>query len=46
VLDEATCWWVAPVATPIDGKDYLWDEETAIWVEVEGTRTLKETPQS
>jgi len=35
VLDEATCLWVAPVAYPDDGGQYVWDEETTDWMEVE-----------
>ena len=34
VLDEATCLWVAPVAYPDDGGEYVWDEETTNWSEV------------
>jgi hypothetical protein len=33
VLDEATCQWVAPVARPVDDKQYIWDETTTSWVE-------------
>jgi hypothetical protein len=36
VLDEATCLWVAPVAYPTDGAEYVWDEETGNWSEVTG----------
>ena len=32
-LVEDTCQWVAPVAMPIDGKYYNWDEATQSWVE-------------
>jgi hypothetical protein len=36
VLDEETCYWVAPVAMPdstnLDpGLSYVWDEETVSW---------------
>ena len=31
VLDEATCWWVAPVAMPSEGL-WRWDEATVSWV--------------
>ena len=31
VLDEATCWWGAPVARPATGQ-WQWDEETLSWV--------------
>ena len=34
VLDEATCWWEAPVAQPTDGKSYQWDENLINWVEI------------
>jgi hypothetical protein len=34
VLDEATCWWAAPVAQPTDGKFYIWDENLINWVEI------------
>jgi len=35
VLDEATCLWVAPIDYPADGGQYVWDEETTDWMEVE-----------
>jgi len=35
VLDEATCWWVAPIDYPADGGLYVWDEPTVSWVAVE-----------
>ena len=31
VLVEDTCQWTAPVAMPIDGKMYSWDEATTSW---------------
>ena len=34
VLDEATCWWVAPVAMPSAGGPWAWDESTESWVAV------------
>lgn len=34
ILNEDTCWWEAPVAKPIDGKFYDWNEDTKEWVEV------------
>ena len=34
VLDEATCWWVAPVAMPSAGGPWAWDEDTESWVAV------------
>lgn len=35
VLDEATCWWVAPVPMPTDGAMYTWDEQAGDWVVAE-----------
>ena len=35
VLDEDTCLWVAPVAYPEDGGQYVWDEQAGDWVEVQ-----------
>ena len=35
VLDEATCWWVAPVLMPTDGADYVWDEQAGDWIVAE-----------
>lgn len=32
VLDEDTCLWNAPIAMPIDGNQYIWDELTISWV--------------
>ena len=34
VLDEATCWWVAPVPKPSAGGPWAWDEGTESWVAV------------
>jgi len=34
VLDEATCWWNAPVAMPSAGGPWAWDEATVSWVAV------------
>jgi hypothetical protein len=33
VLDEATCWWTAPVAQPEpqEGVVYSWNEDTQSW---------------
>ena len=31
VLDEATCFWDAPVAYPNDGSFYHWVEDAQIW---------------
>lgn len=30
-LDEDTCQWIPPVARPIDGNMYVWDEESLMW---------------
>jgi len=35
VLDEATCLWEAPIDYPADGGQYVWDEETTDWIEVQ-----------
>jgi len=35
VLDEVTCLWTAPVAMPMDDKQYSWDEESQSWKSVE-----------
>ena len=32
VLDEATCWWGAPVPMPSEGGPWRWDEATLSWV--------------
>ena len=32
VLNEETYLWDAPVAMPIDGQRYTWDEATTSWV--------------
>ena len=36
-LDEATCWWQAPVAQPAaqEGVYYSWNEETRSWDAIE-----------
>jgi hypothetical protein len=34
ILNEETCLWAAPVAMPVDGKMYNWNEESLSWVEV------------
>lgn len=31
VLDEDTCLWNAPVAMPIDGNQYYWNEDIQSW---------------
>jgi len=35
VLNEETCQWIPPVPYPTDSKNYFWNEETLVWVEVE-----------
>ena len=34
VLNETTCQWEAPVAYPIDGKQYVWNDNRGEWEEV------------
>jgi hypothetical protein len=34
LLNENTCQWDAPVARPVDGGLYFWDETNQIWVEM------------
>jgi hypothetical protein len=34
-LNETTTDWDAPVAKPVDDKNYAWDEDTLSWVEFE-----------
>lgn len=34
ILDENTCWWVAPIPYPNDGKRYDWNEEINSWIEI------------
>lgn len=31
VLNEDSCTWEAPVAYPEDGNEYIWNEETQSW---------------
>lgn len=33
ILNEDTCLWESPVTYPIDGKLYIWNEDTLTWVE-------------
>ena len=36
VLNEDTCLWEAPIPMPIkDDYEYVWDEESKTWIEVE-----------
>ena len=32
VLDEDTCYWVAPILYPTDGNSYTWSEDEMAWV--------------
>lgn len=32
VLNKEICQWDAPVAYPVDGLDYIWDEATTSWI--------------
>jgi hypothetical protein len=34
VIDEITCLWVPPIPYPTDGKEYIWDESTISWIEI------------
>jgi hypothetical protein len=33
-LNEQTCLWNPPIPKPLDGKFYVWNEETLSWFEV------------
>ena len=33
-LHEGVCRWEPPVAYPLDGGPYTWDEETVSWIEI------------
>lgn len=33
ILNESTCIWEPPMPYPVDGKNYIWHEETESWVE-------------
>ena len=35
VFNEETCSFEAPIARPVDEKEYRWDEETTSWVEID-----------
>ena len=32
-LNESTCYWDSPIPMPMDGKIYIWEEQTQTWVE-------------
>ena len=34
VLDEATCWWTAPMPMPSAGGPWTWDEVTLSWTAI------------
>lgn len=33
VLDLTTCLWKPPIEYPNDGKFYIWDENSKLWIE-------------
>jgi hypothetical protein len=33
-LNEMTCQWEAPVTMPTDDKQYSWNEEQLVWIEI------------
>jgi hypothetical protein len=33
-LNEQTCLWNPPIPKPLNGKFYVWNEETLSWIEV------------
>lgn len=35
VLNEQTCTWECPVEYPDDGKQYIWNDSTVSWEELE-----------
>ena len=35
ILNEDTCLWVPPIARPDDGKNYIWNQDTTSWMEIE-----------
>jgi hypothetical protein len=39
-LNDSTCLWEAPSAYPQDGRVYIWNEESLVWVEVETSPEL------
>jgi len=39
-LNEDSCIWVAPIAMPIDGKFYTWNETTQAWDAQQAATTL------
>jgi hypothetical protein len=32
VLNDETCNWESPIKTPIEGKEYQWDEDNKKWI--------------
>ena len=34
VLDEDSCLWEAPIPRPDDGNQYVWNEETQAWDQI------------
>tara|TARA_S200000501_G_C20709082_1_gene693127 strand:+ start:661 stop:1038 length:378 start_codon:yes stop_codon:yes gene_type:complete len=35
VLDEDSCLWEAPIPRPDDGNQYVWNEETQAWDQID-----------
>lgn len=35
ILNDDTCLWEPPVPVPTDGKNYVWNEETQNWNELD-----------
>jgi|TARA_E500000305_G_scaffold107049_1_gene106478 hypothetical protein len=35
VLDEDSCLWKAPIPRPDDGNQYVWNEETQAWDQID-----------
>jgi len=33
IFEEETCTYIPPVPYPMDGKQYVWDENTISWIE-------------
>jgi hypothetical protein len=36
ILNEETCLWEAPIAKPSSNKDYMWDDQQQVWIELYG----------
>jgi hypothetical protein len=35
ILNESTCQWEAPVPYPVDGLEYVWNDNKGVWEEFE-----------